>query len=237
MAKDGLFLLVKIGSSVFSGLTSNSLSYSVDTLEVTTKDSNGHKEYIAGEDGGTIDFEALYDPTYTYSLDEVFAVAKAKALVSVVFGGIVAGDEILSAQGVLTKVDLKADKNSPVTISGSIQLSGEITKSVVTDATVPVLESAGVNNASPTIIRLNLSEKLDPAYVVATTAFTPSGGKTVTNVAISGNKINLTVNSAYVAGDTITIAYTRPSGAQDLRDLSGNYLASFTAESVTNNIV
>jgi len=238
MAKqDGAVILLKLGTYYVTGVTDNSLDYSVDTFEVTTKDSNGHKEYKAGEDGATMSLSGLTDPTGDLSASELVALAKAKGEVAFVYGALAAGSKIFVGSAILTKVGMTDKKNEARGFSCDLQVTGELTQTVVTDAIAPVLESAGVNNATPTIIRLTVSKDLDPAYIVATTAFTPSDGKTVSSVSVNRNKILVTVNSAYTSGDTITIAYTRPNGAQDLRDMSGNYLASFTAESVTNNIV
>lgn len=238
--KCGSLIFIKIGGVVFSGLTSNTLNFTVDTPECTTKDSNNHKEYYACEDGWTIDFEALHDPTGTYNLDEVFATAQAKSAVAVIMGGVVAGDQIASGSGIINSLTWGAPKNDNATVNGSIQGTGALTIGTVTDATAPVLESAWINNASPTVLRLKFSEDLDPAYVVAGTAWnadgSSSGAKTVSSTTISGDKIYLTMQEAYVAGDTVTVAYTAPGGAQDIRDKSGNLLVSFTAEAVTNNV-
>jgi predicted secreted protein len=238
--KDGSLILLKVGGTTLSGLLSNDFNYTVDTIECTTKDSNRHKEYIAGEDGSTVDFECLYNPAGDYSLVELMAAAKAKVAVAFVIGGVVAGDETVSGNAIITSVAWSNGKNDISGISGSLQVTGDVTVGVVTDAVVPVLESAAVNNASPTILRLTFSENLDPAYVVAGTAWAAdgsvTGAKTVSSTSISKNKINLTMNEAYGATDVITVAYTAPGGAQDIRDLSGNLLVSFTEEAVTNNI-
>lgn len=241
MAKDGTLILLKIGGTVLSGLTSNSLAIIVDTAEATTKDSNMHKEYIATEDDGTMDFEKLYDPSYTYDLSELWAAMMAKVPVAVIHGGVVAGDEVVSAMAIITSLNWDAPKAGVSTVSGSLQLTGEKTFGTVSDATAPLLQKAWVNNATPTILRLEFDEELNPAYIPAGTAITAagsvSGAKTVGSIAISGNKVNITMTAAYVATDVITVTYTKPGGAQDFRDKSGNQVATITSESVTNNIV
>lgn len=240
MAKDGTLILMKIGGVVLSGLTSNSLAVSVDTAEATTKDSNMHKEYIGTEDDGTMDFEKLYDPTYTYDLSELWAAMMAKTPVAVIHGGIVAGDEIVSANAIITSLNWDAPKAGVSTVSGSLQLTGAKTFGTVADAVSPLLVKAWINNATPTILRLEFDEDLDPAYVVAGTAWSAdgsvTGAKTVSATAISGAKVNLTMNEAYGATDVVTVTYTKPGGAQDIRDKSGNEVATITAEAVTNNV-
>lgn len=102
------------------------------------------------------------------------------------------------------------------------------------DTTPPTFTSALVANATPTVIEITMSETM-ANVTPATSAFTVSGGKTVSSVAVSGNKVNVTVNSAYVNGDTITVQYTKP-GANQLQDAAGNQTASFGPSSVTNNV-
>jgi uncharacterized repeat protein (TIGR02059 family) len=103
-----------------------------------------------------------------------------------------------------------------------------------TDTTAPTFVSAQVANAAPANIVITMSETL-AAVTPATSAFTASGGKTVTGVAVSGSTVTVTVNSAYVNGDTITITYTKP-GSSALQDAAGNQTATFGPSSVTNNV-
>lgn len=102
------------------------------------------------------------------------------------------------------------------------------------DETAPVFQSAQVANANKNKIVLTYDEDLSSSVVPATTDFSPSGGKTVTNVAISGPTVTLTVNSNYANGDTITVSYT--PGTNKLQDLNGNLAASLSSQAVTNNI-
>lgn len=99
------------------------------------------------------------------------------------------------------------------------------------DVTAPTLTSATVDLAAPKKLVITFSEPLDPTVVPAGSAFTSSPAKTISKVEVAGNKVTLTVTTDYVAGAT-TIAYTAP-GTNALRDLSGNLLASFTAQTVT----
>ncbi len=102
------------------------------------------------------------------------------------------------------------------------------------DAIAPAFASAQVTDASPTVIVITFTETL-AAFTPATSAFTVSGGKTISGVSRSGATISLTVNSAYAYGDVITVAYTKP-GTNMLQDAAGNETATFAAQSVTNNI-
>lgn len=105
---------------------------------------------------------------------------------------------------------------------------------VAADTLAPTFVSAAIQNAAPAIVVLTMSESL-AAFTPATSAFTLSGGKTVSAVALSGSTITLTASSAYANGDTVTVSYTQP-GSNQLQDTAGNKAASFGPSAVTNNV-
>lgn len=231
---DGAKILMSVNGTNLVGLTDNSFDYSVDTFETTTKDSNMHKEYLAGEDGATVNFSGLYDTTGSIGLKDLLDLAKAKTAIPIVHGYMVAGGLICSGYGIINSVSWTNGKNEASGYSGTIQMTGEITFATYSDSTAPVLEAAYVNNASPTVLRLKFSEPLDPNYKPASTVWTISPSKTISDYTISGDKIIITVTVAFGNSDTITIAYTDPGAG--IRDTSGNELETFVAEAVTNNI-
>ncbi len=101
------------------------------------------------------------------------------------------------------------------------------------DVTLPTFVSGLLDRSdNPRRLVLTFSEPLDPTVVPATTAFTSSLGGAVTAVAVQGTQVTLTLTSDVAAG-AMTIAYTAP-GTNALRDLSGNLVATFGAQSVTN---
>lgn len=107
---------------------------------------------------------------------------------------------------------------------------------VVSDTTAPTLSTAEVTNAAPTKMLLTFSETLKNS-IPAVGAFTPSGGKTVTAVGTPiGATIELTLSAAYVAGDTITLGYTKPGADPRVQDPTGNATNSFSGFAVTNNV-
>lgn len=104
------------------------------------------------------------------------------------------------------------------------------------DTVVPTYVSSLITNTARTKLVLTFSEALDPAHVPAASAFTTSPARTISAVEVVGTKVHLTVTAAFVAGAT-TVAYTKPGSGSVLKDLSGNDVATFAAQSVTNQIV
>lgn len=111
------------------------------------------------------------------------------------------------------------------------------------DTVLPTVSSRNVGAyADPyvvpgSIVRIRTDKALDPAYVPAAAAFAlASPAKTISKVAIDGPDILLYVTVPYVSTDTTaTVAYTKP-GTDQVRDLSGNELATFAAAAIANTI-
>ncbi len=102
----------------------------------------------------------------------------------------------------------------------------------------PVYQSSVVENASPS--RLDITYDLALANVVpAASAFTVrvnSVARTVSSVSVSGTKVSLTLASAVVYGDAVTVAYSRPS-SNPLQSVDGGQVQTMAAKQVTNNVV
>ena len=114
--------------------------------------------------------------------------------------------------------------------------SGEVTATPA-ETTPPELSSASVDGARLT---LTFNEALDTGETPDRSAFpvTVAGsGRGVDTVAVSGSAVTLTLVTAALAGDAVTLDYTAPTdeSAARLRDLSGNAAESFSGQAITNN--
>ena len=99
------------------------------------------------------------------------------------------------------------------------------------DTTAPTLDSATVNGATLT---LTYDENLDESSMPAADAFTVSGmDRTVTDVAISGSAVTLTLSPAVTGGETVTVSYT--AGTSPIQDSSDNAAVNLDNRDVTNN--
>jgi len=102
----------------------------------------------------------------------------------------------------------------------------------------PAYVSSSVENASPSA--LVITYDLNLANIVpAASAFTVmvnSTARAVTKVAVSGTKVSLTLASAVVYGDVISLSYIVPS-TNPLQTPSGGMAASLSSVPVTNNVL
>ena len=133
MATTGVFsgtnLILKVESNTVGHTTSCTLSLSNDLPEATTKDSNGFQEVIAGVMSGELSFEGLVVYDDTANAIEMADYLLARTQLTCVFGTAESGDDVYTAEGFLSSVEMSAEAESPVTYSGSITLTGAITKS------------------------------------------------------------------------------------------------------------
>ena len=109
-------------------------------------------------------------------------------------------------------------------------------EATVEDRVAPTLTSAAVDGA---VLTLTYGEALDGDSAPSAGAFTVTVAGTarmVDEVALSGSAVELTLASAVVADETVTVGYAVPAGAEaaPLRDAAGNDAAAFTGEAVTN---
>lgn len=136
MATTGLFngtnLILTVEGSTVGHTTSCSLSLSNDLPEATTKDSSGFQEVIAGVMSGEISFEGLIAYDDTSNAIEMADFLLARTQLTCVFGTATTGDDVFTAEGFLSSVEMSAEAESPVSYSGSITLTGAITKSTNT---------------------------------------------------------------------------------------------------------
>lgn len=134
MATAGVFngtnLLLKVEGTVVGHTTSCTLSVSNDMADATTKDSNGWSESLAGLKSGEISFDGLVDYSDANNAEQLLDLLIARTQITCVFGTATTGDSIYTAEGFIASLEQTAEMEAAVTFSGTITLTGAITKSV-----------------------------------------------------------------------------------------------------------
>ena len=112
------------------------------------------------------------------------------------------------------------------------------------DTTAPALSTSTPPAVSGTTLTLTYDEALDTGSVPGPGAFAVTVNGTGVNlanaspVAVAGSAVTLTLASAVVAGDTVTVSYTAPTGtgAKPIRDASANHnvAANLSNQAVSN---
>lgn len=126
MATKGYGASFLIGANEVAELTNITNAFTGDTLDVTTFDSDGVREFIAGLRSGTMDLTGFYDPTDTNG---------QVALVGALLGGtaitlpkfLMDGTNGFSgAEGIISSANVTAAVDGTVDFTCTIQLSGTI---------------------------------------------------------------------------------------------------------------
>jgi uncharacterized repeat protein (TIGR02059 family) len=111
-----------------------------------------------------------------------------------------------------------------------------VTNNVI--AAVPVYVSSVIANATPSLLEmtysLTLANKVPAISAFAVTV--NSATRSVTKVAVSGTRVQLTLGSPVVSGDVVVVSYTRPA-TNPLQTASGGMAVNIAGKPVTNNTV
>ena len=103
---------------------------------------------------------------------------------------------------------------------------------------VPSFQSSAVENTTPTLLELTYNLTL-ANIVPATTSFlvmVNSVARTVSSIAITGSKVQLSLASAVKFGDIITVSYTKPT-SNPLQTAAGALASTISAQVTINNLI
>ena len=87
-------------------------------------------------------------------------------------------------------------------------------------------------------LTLTYNETLDTGVTLPAGAFVVNANgasRSILGAGVGGSSVLLLLSPAVVAGDTVNVDYTRPSGSDVIKDTQGCQVDSFTGQAVTNN--
>ena len=149
-------------------------------------------------------------------------------------------DPVISDTTITITVNTAIEGNSAVTVTYTgttvtdvagnslVKFIGLLVTNNVADTTGPTFDFAQTTTA--TTIVITVSEPIEGATTAVD--YTVSGHTIFGDPVIDGNTITLRIGTAIVSGDTPTVDYT----GTGLADATGNLLATFDSQSVTNNV-
>ncbi|OQC18148.1 MAG: Pectate lyase L precursor [Firmicutes bacterium ADurb.Bin080] len=227
---------VNFGDGIVNGAVySNNISYldnnpyywPQSNRQISTSNSWSGGVTVTADDFISLDTAQLYGPRKADG-----------SLPDITFGKLVKGSDLIDA-GTPTITN----KNYSITLTyggkgpdlGWFESSYE---SIVSEPpSPPVYVSSVIQNTSPA--RVEMTYNLALANIVPpNTAFTVKVNnvtRSISAVAVSGNKVLITLASPVIYGDAVTVAYNKPA-SNPLQTTSGGQAASMTARNVTNNV-
>jgi TP901-1 family phage major tail protein len=128
---NGTLMGVYIGSTLIAHSTEGSISLSMDTRDISSKDSAGARALLEGMKSGSISVSALYSEDGAYGADELYTAMAARTPLAVKFSTEVSGDHFWSASSYLTSLEVSASTEDNVTFSATFELTGAITYTAV----------------------------------------------------------------------------------------------------------
>ena len=147
---NGTVYVVKLGTDgaevQFADQTEGSLSMSMETRDVTTKNSSGYRELLGGLRSASMTFSGLVDSTLTTDGDLAFLVDQVtghagagdgRTSTNVLFGfdATASGDSdsLFEGEAFVTSIEVSAGTEDNVNVSATLEFTGAIT---YTDDTV-----------------------------------------------------------------------------------------------------
>ena len=128
---NGTELGVYIDSTLIAAATDCSLSLSMETIDITTKDSAGWRELLAGTRSGSISCSGLIDYTDASNKDttDLFVAFENRTALSLTFekANEVTGDLAFTCVGFLTSLEQSGGTEDTATYSATFEISGVIT--------------------------------------------------------------------------------------------------------------
>jgi uncharacterized repeat protein (TIGR02059 family) len=115
--------------------------------------------------------------------------------------------------------------------------ANKVRKDFIISSFLPSFVSSVIEDITPTLLEMTYSLTLDNV-IPDTAAFTVNVNtvpRTVNSVAISGKKVILTLASAVLMDENVTVAYTKPV-SNPLQTPQGYEAASLSDQNVTNNV-
>ena len=129
---NGTELGVYIGGTFIAAATDCSLSMSMETIEITTKDSAGWRELLGGTKSGSMSVSGLIDYNDTnQDVDDLFTALSNRTELTLKFAKanpVVGEDYNYSASGFITSLEQSGGTEDTATYSASFELSGVITQ-------------------------------------------------------------------------------------------------------------
>lgn len=129
---NGSLIKILVGASAIEDLEECTLTIDGETIDVTTKDSNGWTERLHGVKSWSMAGSGILDWAATEGADEIYDDLVNGTTATFKFGGsAVSGHSEISGTGLYTNLEISAPKEDKVSFSFSIEGSGALTKATI----------------------------------------------------------------------------------------------------------
>ena len=129
---NGTVFLLKVAGTALPDQTEGSISISMETRDITTKDSTGYRELLGGLKSGSISVSGLVDEDGAGGAGgTLFTTLDARTAVALVFGFDDTSDDYnYTCNGLCTSLEVSGGTEDNVTYSATFEITGAITQVV-----------------------------------------------------------------------------------------------------------
>lgn len=129
---NGTVFLLKVAGTALPDQTEGSISISMETRDITTKDSTGYRELLGGLKSGSISVSGLVDDDAQGGAGgTLFTTLDARTAVALVFGFDDSSDDYnYTCNGLCTSLEVSGSTEDNVTYSATFEITGAITQVV-----------------------------------------------------------------------------------------------------------
>mgnify|MGYP001425253873 CR=1 FL=1 len=131
---NGTELGVYIGGTLIAAAQDVSLSLNMETIDITTKDSSGYRELLAGMKSGSMSVSGLIDYLDASNKDitDLWTAWENRDTLTLKFSKATetAGELSFSASGFITSLEQSGGTEDTATYSATFELTGAITDTV-----------------------------------------------------------------------------------------------------------
>ena len=124
---NGSSLLIKVNTVSVAHTTTASISMDANMIDVSSKDSAGDAEFLAGQKSATVDFEGLTDfsPSAGYGMNTLFDLWDNRTEIDWELE--TTGGTGFSGKGYISSLSVDSPMEDVSTFSGTIQVTADIT--------------------------------------------------------------------------------------------------------------
>jgi len=131
---NGTNLGVYLSDTLVAAATDCSLSLSMETIDITTKDSAGFRELLAGVRSGSVSCSGLidyHDADSNKDITDLFDAWNNRTALTLKFSNEITGDASYSATAFITSLEQSGGTEDTATYSASFELSGTVTEGTI----------------------------------------------------------------------------------------------------------
>jgi len=128
---NGNILGIYFGGTLLTHALQHSESHTMSPIDVTTKDSSGQEEVLAGLRGSEVSASGYFAEDATYGYEDLYDAYEAGTALTVLVSSAATGDVTYTYSAYVTSLNRTAERDSAVSYDVTLKPTGSVTKGTV----------------------------------------------------------------------------------------------------------